>query len=167
MFQATQSGGPPLSEVSGADRIEPGRTWVTRHGVHVDRMASAWLIRRFIDPQARFKFVAARGYRPEPGELRFDMFEAEFSHEGDRCSFEVLVELVAVVATHPRGVGLHPPDELHRPARGGGVAGGRRGSRIGLLAVATTLASSPPTPGYVAPRRVTSVTRPGRAAADR
>src|SRR5687767_10699751 len=32
------------------DRVEPGRTWVTRAGVHVDRMASAWLIRRFIDP---------------------------------------------------------------------------------------------------------------------
>ncbi len=69
-----------------------GRTWVTRKGIHVDRIASAWLIRRFIDPDARFKYVAARGYQPEPGELRFDMFEAEFTHEGDRCSFEVLVQ---------------------------------------------------------------------------
>jgi hypothetical protein len=68
-----------------------GRTWVTRTGVHVDRIASAWLIRRFIDPQARFKFVPAKGYVPLPGELRFDMFEAEFTHEGDRCTFEVLV----------------------------------------------------------------------------
>ena len=41
-----------------------GRTWVTRTGVHVDRIASAWLIRRFIDPDASFKFVPARGYRP-------------------------------------------------------------------------------------------------------
>jgi hypothetical protein len=68
-----------------------GRVWVTRAGVHVDRIASAWLIRRFIDPQARFKFVPAKGYAPEPGELRFDMFEAEFTHEGDRCTFEVLL----------------------------------------------------------------------------
>src|SRR5215211_4177274 len=68
-----------------------GRTWVTRKGVHVDRIASAWLIQRFIDPQARFKFVPAKGYVPEPGELRFDMFEAEFTHEGDRCTFEVLL----------------------------------------------------------------------------
>jgi hypothetical protein len=68
-----------------------GATWVTRTGVHVDRIASAWLIRRFIDPQARFKFVAAKGYAPEPGELRFDMFDAEFTHVGDRCTFEVLV----------------------------------------------------------------------------
>lgn len=68
------------------------RTWVTRKGIHVDRMASAWLIRRFIDPEARFKFVPARGYKPEPSEVRFDMFEAEFTHEGDRCTFEVLME---------------------------------------------------------------------------
>ena len=68
-----------------------GRTWVTRAGVHVDRMASAWLIRRLVDPEARFKFVPAKGYAPGPGELRFDMFEAEFTHEGDRCTFEVLL----------------------------------------------------------------------------
>jgi hypothetical protein len=69
-----------------------GRTWVTRTGIKVDRMASAWLIRKFVDPQARFKFVPAKGYAPEPGELRFDMFEAEFTHEGDLCTFEVLVQ---------------------------------------------------------------------------
>lgn len=69
-----------------------GRTWVTRKGAQVDRIASAWLIRRFIDPAARFKFVLGNRYRPEPGELRFDMFEGEFTHEGDRCTFEVLVE---------------------------------------------------------------------------
>ena len=68
------------------------RVWVTRTGVHVDRIASAWLVRRFIDADARFKFVAPKGYQPEPGELRFDMFEAEFTHEGDHCTFEVLVD---------------------------------------------------------------------------
>jgi hypothetical protein len=68
------------------------KTWVTRQGVYVDRIASAWLIRRFIDPEARFKFVAGKGYRPAEGELRFDMFEAEFTHEGDKCTFEVLLE---------------------------------------------------------------------------
>jgi hypothetical protein len=73
-----------------------GRTWITRKGVHVDRMASAWLIRRFIDPEARFKFVPGRGYRAEPREIRFDMFEAEFTHEGDRCTFEVLLERFAL-----------------------------------------------------------------------
>src|SRR5437667_7640398 len=68
------------------------RTWVTREGVYADRIASAWLIRCFIDPEARFKFVSGKGYRPQGGELRFDMFEAEFTHEGDKCTFEVLVE---------------------------------------------------------------------------
>lgn len=69
-----------------------GRTWVTRQGIHVDRMASGWLIRRFIDRDARFKFISTRDYRHQPGELRFDMFQGEFTHEGDRCTFEVLVE---------------------------------------------------------------------------
>jgi hypothetical protein len=68
------------------------RTWVTRAGIKVDRMASAWLVRRFIDPAARFKFVAAKGYAPQKGELRFDMFDAEYTHEGDLCTFEVLVQ---------------------------------------------------------------------------
>jgi hypothetical protein len=68
------------------------RTWVTREGVFVDRIASAWLIRRFIDPEARFKFVSGKGYRPKQDELRFDMFEAEFTHEGDKCTFEVLLD---------------------------------------------------------------------------
>jgi hypothetical protein len=68
-----------------------GRTWVTRRGVHVDRIASAWLIRRFIDPEARFKFVSDKGYVPEPGEIRYDMFEAEYTHAGDHCTFEVLL----------------------------------------------------------------------------
>lgn len=67
--------------------------WVTRRSVHVDRIASAWLIRRFIDPKARFRFVdePAGGYQPRAGEARFDMFEAEYTHEGDRCTFETLL----------------------------------------------------------------------------
>jgi hypothetical protein len=68
-----------------------GRIWVTRQGVQIDRIASAWLIRRFIDRDAKLKFVSAKGYKPLPGELRFDMFEAEYTHEGDRCTFEVLI----------------------------------------------------------------------------
>jgi hypothetical protein len=69
-----------------------GRTWVTREGVHVDRIASAWLIRRFIDREANFEFVPGKGRAPGPGEIRFDMYEAEFTHEGDRCTFEVLLD---------------------------------------------------------------------------
>ena len=69
-----------------------GRTWVTREGVFVDRMASAWLIRRFIDAEARFRFVHEEDHRPARGELRFDMFEGEFTHQGDWCTFEVLAD---------------------------------------------------------------------------
>ncbi|GLH72281.1 chrB protein [Geothrix limicola] len=68
-----------------------GRTWVTRKGVHVDRIASAWLIRRFIDPKARFRFVDPKTAPIRKDELRFDMFEGEFTHEGDWCSFETIL----------------------------------------------------------------------------
>lgn len=85
---------PETTDITGPLR---SRVWVTRQGVHVDRIASAWLIRRFIDPEPTFKFVASKGYAPQPGELRFDMFEAEFTHEGDRCTFEVLIERCGLV----------------------------------------------------------------------
>jgi hypothetical protein len=67
------------------------KTWVTRKSIHIDRMASAWLIKRFINIEAKFKFVETKEYAPKKNELRFDMFEAEFTHEGDMCTFEVLV----------------------------------------------------------------------------
>ena len=69
-----------------------GATWVTRKGVMVDRIASAWLIRRFIDSSADFKFVTGRGYRPNNGEIRFDMARAEYTHHNGHCTFEVLIE---------------------------------------------------------------------------
>jgi hypothetical protein len=72
-------------------RRPAGATWVTRHNVHVDRIASAWLIRRFIDPAAGFKFVKPVGHSRGEGELRFDMYDAEFTHVGALCTFEVLI----------------------------------------------------------------------------
>ena len=63
------------------------QTWMTRPDVHVDRIASAWLIKRFIDPKARFAFGAAR-----EGAVSFDMFEGDYTHEGDRCTFETLLQ---------------------------------------------------------------------------
>jgi hypothetical protein len=68
-----------------------GKTWVTRADVGIDRLASAWLVRRFIDPKARFRFVAGANAARRRGEVRFDMFEAEFTHQGDLCTFEVLL----------------------------------------------------------------------------
>ena len=69
------------------EKVPMKRTWVTRPDVHVDRIASAWLIKRFIDPKARFAFGAAR-----EGAVSFDMFEGDYTHEGDRCTFETLLQ---------------------------------------------------------------------------
>jgi hypothetical protein len=87
---ALQRPAPVRSRGRSARGAYTGRTWVTRRGVHVDRIASAWLIRRFIDPRARFLFVDPAGYHANAEQLRFDMFQAEFTHEGDACTFEVL-----------------------------------------------------------------------------
>jgi len=92
-----------LRELEQAGRAKPkplpkksdtltGKLWVTRAGVHVDRIACAWAVRRFVDPKACFKFVGDRNYAGAPGEVRFDMFSGEITHEGDKCSFEVLLE---------------------------------------------------------------------------
>jgi hypothetical protein len=88
------------------------RTWVTRTGIHVDRIASAWLIRRFIDAQARFKFVVAKEHQHKDGELRFDMFEGEFTHQGERCTFEVLLERFELTdaALRPIAESIHDID---------------------------------------------------------
>jgi len=82
-----------------------GAVWVTRESVYVDRIASAWLIRRFIDPAPRFKFVTPKGYRPQPGELRFDMFEAEYTHEGESCTFETLTKRFDLTDPALRAIG--------------------------------------------------------------
>jgi hypothetical protein len=70
-----------------------GKTWVTRKKPFVDRMASAWLIRKFIDPEASFEFI----YEKESGHLgknvfAFDIMGGEFTHIDDMCTFEVLIK---------------------------------------------------------------------------
>jgi hypothetical protein len=67
-----------------------GRTWATRQRLWVDRVASAWLIRRFIDPQARFMWLTSPDACP-PDALGFDFDGAAFTHIGERVTFEVLV----------------------------------------------------------------------------
>ena len=91
--EAALAGARPSAGAAGSPTVPKpaAATWVTRTGIKVDRIASAWLIRRFIDPAARFKFVPAKGYHPEAGELRFDMYQGEFTHEGDHCTFETLL----------------------------------------------------------------------------
>lgn len=67
-----------------------GKTWATRAHIHIDRLCSAWLIKRFIDPKARFVF--AQEERLPKNAVLFDVFGAEFTHRGDRCTFETLLE---------------------------------------------------------------------------
>jgi hypothetical protein len=90
---------------AGTRSRKRGRTWVTRQGVYIDRIASGWLVQRFIDPRARFRFVEERAYRPAPGEVRFDMFDAEYTHEGDLCTFEVLLSRFGLDDPGLRAVG--------------------------------------------------------------
>jgi hypothetical protein len=81
-----------------------GKTWVTRKGVHVDRIATAWLIRRFVDPAAQFRFVDGRQSPPLEGEIRFDMVGGDFTHEGDCCSFETLARHLGLADAALRSV---------------------------------------------------------------
>lgn len=82
-----------------------GRLWVTRKNVHVDRIASAWLVRRFIDADARFKFVPGQSYRADPREVTFDMYEGTFTHIGDCCTFETLLKAFELHEPGLRAIG--------------------------------------------------------------
>jgi hypothetical protein len=87
--------GPAETDSSGKMASYQGRLWITRPRPGVDRMASAWLIRRFVDRQARFGFAATRELVPDRG-VPFDMFGVEFSHQGDGCTFETLCSVFGI-----------------------------------------------------------------------
>jgi hypothetical protein len=142
------------------------RTWVTRRGIHVDRMASAWLIRRFIDPEARLEFVPGNEYAPRGEELRFDMFQAEFTPTGSSrsrfCCATQLAEpalrnLAEIVRYRlegqvrvPGGPRPRPPARRHRdaaPGRRGGV-----GSRVTFGLALRVLPAEPARPARSLPR---------------
>jgi hypothetical protein len=85
------AGPEPTRSIGASGRGKPqyqGRHWVTRRRPGVDRMASAWLIRHFIDSQAVFAFVDTPGESDVP----FDMYAGGFGHRGELCTFEVLCE---------------------------------------------------------------------------
>jgi hypothetical protein len=95
MTGASRRPGPAETDASGRMASFQGRLWITRPRPGVDRMASAWLIRRFIDGQARFGFAADRELVPEHG-VPFDMFGVEFSHQGEGCTFETLCSVFGI-----------------------------------------------------------------------
>jgi len=87
-MEGTQPGEASVPRV--VTRDYRGRTWVTRPRPEIDRVGSAWLIRKFIDPKAKFIFVKKI---PANGRVvSFDMLEADFSHQGDDCTFETLLK---------------------------------------------------------------------------
>jgi len=78
------------------------KVWVTRPDAGIDRLASAWFIRRFIDAKARFRFDAKA--QPRDGEIRFDMAGGDFTHEGDRCTLETLVRRTGIADKGVRAI---------------------------------------------------------------
>jgi len=93
-IEALLSPGEPHEVEGGIARLDTsqyrGRTWATRRKLWVDRVASAWLIRRFIDPDAKFIWLAKPSDCPKKA-LGFDFDGATFTHVGDRVSFETLM----------------------------------------------------------------------------
>jgi len=83
--QKTSTAGEALSVAN-----YQGHRWVTRKNIHIDRLASAWLIKQFIDKRPRFYFVA-EGETVRDA-IPFDMFGAEFTHHGEDCTFETMVK---------------------------------------------------------------------------
>lgn len=97
-LQGTLSGGTPAEGGAAPKDAKResfrGHMWVTRPRPGIDRMGSAWLIKRFIDPEARFGFV---DQPPTTGDaVPFDMFGVEFTHRGEWCTFETLAHTFAI-----------------------------------------------------------------------
>jgi hypothetical protein len=90
-LEARSASARPRPSLAGPTKPSAFRrqVWMTRPRPEVDRVASAWLIRNFIDPEARFVFAADPDAHPRA--IRYDMFEGEFTHVGDQCTFEVLL----------------------------------------------------------------------------
>jgi len=90
---------PVVAPVAGSSAVlktktYAGRKWLTRPAPEIDRVGSAWLIRRFIDPHAEFVF--AREAREHPDAVPYDMTDGEFTHHGEDCTFETLLKRFAI-----------------------------------------------------------------------
>jgi hypothetical protein len=83
-----ESGSSKTGELDAA--AYQGKRWITRRNLHIDRLASIWLIKRFIDKRPRFSFVAENSKTSDG--VRFDMYGAEFTHVGEDCTFETLIK---------------------------------------------------------------------------
>jgi hypothetical protein len=107
-MEGTQLGEASVSKA--ATRDYRGRTWVTRPRPEIDRAGSAWLIRKFIDPKA--KFIFAKRIPANGRAVSFDTLDAEFSHHGEDCTFETLLKRFRIQdkAAHEIGEMIHDAD---------------------------------------------------------
>src|SRR5436190_866054 len=87
-----------------------GRTWLTRPRPEIDRVGSAWLIQRFIDPKAGFVFALDSAEFPDA--IPYDMSDVEFTHQGDDCTFETLLKRFGIEDRAARQIGemIHDAD---------------------------------------------------------
>lgn len=97
-YEAWAQAGLPLIAKGALDRIAPMRPtlWVTRRRPKIDRVACPWLIRRFLDPEARILYVdpsQVQNVARETGAVPFDIEGVELSHEGERCTFDTMLKL--------------------------------------------------------------------------
>ena len=97
-YEAWAKAGLPFVAKAELERIAPKRPsiWVTRRRPKIDRIACPWLIRRFLDPQARILFVdpdQVVNVARETGGVPFDIKDVELSHAGERCSFDTMLKL--------------------------------------------------------------------------
>jgi hypothetical protein len=94
LFQKAESLGLPVKRPEPKERLRiedyRSKLWITRPRPEIDRVGSAWLIRKFIDPDAKFVFANKPSETPEA--IPYDMFEVEFSHHGDCCTFETFID---------------------------------------------------------------------------
>ena len=97
-YEAWAKAGLPFIAKAELERLAPTRPslWVTRRRPKIDRIACPWLIRRFLDGQARILFVdpdQVPSVARESGGVPFDIKDVELSHEGDRCTFDTMLKL--------------------------------------------------------------------------
>ena len=97
-YDAWVAAGLPLVDRGAVQKFapQPPSVWVTRRRPKIDRIACPWLIRRFIDPEARFLFVdppQVADVARESGAIPFDIEGVELSHDGERCSFDTILKV--------------------------------------------------------------------------
>jgi len=129
-YEGWTKAGLPIVAKAELERLAPKRPsiWVTRRRPKIDRIACPWLIRRFLDPQARILFVdpdQVVNVARESGGIPFDIKDVELSHVGERCSFDTMLQLfglegepsLARLALIVRGADTARPDLAAEAAR--------------------------------------------------